>query len=254
MLSAFTISRDTKAGSRLQRRSHRLLVGCLVASIALHAVLLFELPGFVERQAPLEVHVLDVVLLKPQPPAAAETAPPAATPPGPAPVPEKRRTANRETASPTPARPQSSRSPEKESRVPLPEPPAVAQGVPQSPAEATPEARSASEAGSVTARAGEAREITPPTFNAAYLRNPAPRYPLVARRNGEQGTVTLRVLVLRDGVPASVSVERTSGSGRLDNAALETVKSWRFVPARRGDTPVEAWVLVPIVFRLEGTS
>ena len=97
-------------------------------------------------------------------------------------------------------------------------------------------------------------EITPPTANAAYLRNPAPRYPLMARRRGEQGTVTLRVLVTRDGFPARVSVERTSGSGQLDSAALETVKTWRFVPARQGREPVEAWVLVPVVFRLEGTS
>jgi protein TonB len=100
----------------------------------------------------------------------------------------------------------------------------------------------------------EAPQITPPAFNAAYLQNPAPRYPLMARRRGEQGTVTLRVLVTRDGIPARVSVERTSGSGHLDSAALETVKTWRFTPARAGSEPIEAWVLVPVVFRLEGTS
>ena len=37
----------------------------------------------------------------------------------------------------------------------------------------------------------------------------------------------------------------------LDDAALQTVRRWRFVPARRGDTPVESWVDVPIIFRLE---
>ena len=66
--------------------------------------------------------------------------------------------------------------------------------------------------------------------------------------------MTLRVLVTRDGFPARVSVERTSGSGQLDSAALETVKTWRFVPARQGSEAIEAWVLVPVVFRLEGTS
>lgn len=99
-----------------------------------------------------------------------------------------------------------------------------------------------------------AQAATPPVFNAAYLRNPPPRYPLVARRNGEEGTVTLKVLVNAEGNPASVDVERTSGSRHLDIAALDTVRSWRFVPARRGDRAVEAWVLVPIVFRLEGAS
>jgi protein TonB len=69
-----------------------------------------------------------------------------------------------------------------------------------------------------------------------------------------EGTVTLRVLVTRDGLPARVSVEKTSGSGDLDNAALETVRTWRFTPARQGERSIEAWVLVPIVFRLEGAS
>jgi len=36
----------------------------------------------------------------------------------------------------------------------------------------------------------------------------------------------------------------------LDNAALEGVREWKFVPARKGAEPVEGWVRVPIVFRL----
>jgi periplasmic protein TonB len=94
--------------------------------------------------------------------------------------------------------------------------------------------------------------IIPPNFNADYLHNPAPVYPLVARRNGEQGRVILRVLVTADGQPAQVEVRTSSGSARLDGAALETVQRWRFVPARQGDRPVAAWVLVPISFVLQG--
>jgi protein TonB len=37
---------------------------------------------------------------------------------------------------------------------------------------------------------------------------------------------------------------------RLDEAALVTVKKWRFVPARRGGEAVSAWVVVPIAFSL----
>lgn len=96
--------------------------------------------------------------------------------------------------------------------------------------------------------------LSPPSFNAAYLRNPAPRYPLMARRNGEQGTVTLRVRVTRTGEPGSVVLERSSGSAALDAAALATVKEWRFVPARQNGEAVEASVLVPIVFRLRDAS
>ena len=92
---------------------------------------------------------------------------------------------------------------------------------------------------------------SPPDFRAAYLRNPPPGYPAAARRNGEEGTVTLRVLVSAEGAPREVALERSSGSSLLDAAALATVKTWRFVPARRGGEAQEAWVLVPIVFRLE---
>jgi protein TonB len=92
---------------------------------------------------------------------------------------------------------------------------------------------------------------TPPSFDAAYLDNPAPAYPPLARRAGEQGRVVLRVRVTAQGTAEAVEVRGSSGSTRLDNAALETVKRWRFVPARQGDVAVAAWVLVPIVFTLE---
>jgi protein TonB len=105
-----------------------------------------------------------------------------------------------------------------------------------------------------TAPAEPAPPVKPPGFNVGYLRNPAPQYPLAARRAGEQGTVLLRVLVTQDGVPAQVSIERSSGFARLDRAAVEAVRTWRFAPARRGADAVEAWVLVPVVFKLEGVS
>jgi periplasmic protein TonB len=104
------------------------------------------------------------------------------------------------------------------------------------------------------AASADSRPVTPPSFNAAYLRNPPPRYPIVARRNGEEGAVTLRVRVTVDGRAATVTVEQSSGSPSLDRAALEAVRTWRFVPARSGADPVEAWVLVPVVFRLDGVS
>ncbi|MGH8681912.1 MAG: energy transducer TonB, partial [Burkholderiales bacterium] len=92
--------------------------------------------------------------------------------------------------------------------------------------------------------------ITPPSFLADYLHNPAPAYPPVARRNGEQGKVFLRVLVGADGRPEQVELRTSSGSARLDTTALETVRRWRFVPARQADRPIAAWVIVPISFVL----
>ena len=100
--------------------------------------------------------------------------------------------------------------------------------------------------------AASAPPLVSPRFDAAYLQNPPPVYPPLARRMGEQGRVFLRVLVAADGVAQQVELKTSSGSPRLDQAALDTVKRWRFVPARQGDQSVAAWVVVPISFSLEG--
>jgi periplasmic protein TonB len=94
--------------------------------------------------------------------------------------------------------------------------------------------------------------VTPPIFNANYLDNPAPVYPVMSRRLGEQGRVVLRVLVNPGGKAEEVQIRTSSGSTRLDDSALETVRQWKFIPAKQGPQPISAWVLIPISFRLEG--
>lgn len=91
-----------------------------------------------------------------------------------------------------------------------------------------------------------------PRFDAAYLNNQAPLYPPLSRRLGEQGHVLLRVHVARDGSATQVLLNRSSGFGRLDAAARRAVERWKFVPARQGEAAVDAWVIVPISFSLEG--
>jgi len=88
-------------------------------------------------------------------------------------------------------------------------------------------------------------------LTALYLRNPKPGYPAASRRLGEQGTVYLRVFVTMAGEAKRVDLKTTSGFPRLDRAALESVQNWKFVPAKRDDKPVDAWVLVPIKFSLK---
>ena len=97
----------------------------------------------------------------------------------------------------------------------------------------------------------EAAAVSPPRFDAAYLNNPKPAYPALARRMGEEGKVILRVFVEADGAAGRMNVHQPSGSARLDEAAMAAVAHWKFVPARQGGENVGAWVLVPIVFRLE---
>ncbi len=90
--------------------------------------------------------------------------------------------------------------------------------------------------------------VVPPIYNAAYLENPPPVYPPASRRFGEKGRVLLRVFVSVDGRAERVDIKASSGFNRLDQAARDAVGAWRFVPARRGDEQLAAWVLVPVIF------
>jgi protein TonB len=90
-----------------------------------------------------------------------------------------------------------------------------------------------------------------PKFDADYLNNPAPKYPPISRRAGEEGKVLLRVLVDASGAPSQVEVNHTSGFERLDKAAVAAVSHWKFIPAQQAGQAVSAWVLVPIIFSLK---
>jgi protein TonB len=82
------------------------------------------------------------------------------------------------------------------------------------------------------------------------LNNPKPSYPPAALKRGLQGKVLLRVHVLANGHPDKVDVLKTSGADILDEAATNKVATWEFEPARRGKTPIDGWVNVPITFKL----
>jgi len=223
-------------GSRWRPR--RALLVFALASLAAHAAVIVALPDFFRGPGPAQVSVLEVTVLKTEP------LPVAAVQPEPTPPQQRTEPKSKQAHAPlkterkqsAPVLALSKPEPAAEgsftvapSRLSEPPPPAP-----------DPKSQAASAA------------VAPPSFNAAYLSNPAPRYPPSSRRAGEQGTVTLRVLVRRDGSPSRVEVEKSSGSSHLDAAALEAVRGWRFVPARQGADPIESWVLVPVVFRLEG--
>ena len=93
--------------------------------------------------------------------------------------------------------------------------------------------------------------LSQPRFDADYLDNPTPPYPAISRRLSEQGRVVLRVQVDADGRAAEVQLQSTSGSSRLDQSALDTVRHWKFIPAKLGKEAIAAWVLVPIAFTLK---
>lgn len=93
-----------------------------------------------------------------------------------------------------------------------------------------------------------------PRADAAYLRNPPPVYPRRMLRRGVEGTVMVRAQVLEDGSCHHVKLKSSSGHAMLDAAALKAVKGWQFVPARKGDETIVAWVDVPIDFRITRTQ
>lgn len=223
---------DTRTYGPPDPAPSQLLAVCLAVSLALHAVVLWLLPEWNRETVIAPTPVLDVVMVSNVPDA--PTVPP--------------RQLQQELPTPmTSQRQPVAREPvriEKEIPMLLTQPDAVAPSrisvpVEHPVAEANPAALPRTE------------PITAPEFSAAYLRNPPPRYPPAARRNGDEGRVMLKVLVSPAGVPVRVEVDQSSGSPPLDSAALDAVKAWRFVPARRGVQNVEAWVRVPVVFRLE---
>lgn len=87
-----------------------------------------------------------------------------------------------------------------------------------------------------------------------YLKNEPPLYPMIARREGYEGTVLMNVEVLSSGDCGRVEIIKSSGYSILDEAALKSVRKWKFKPARLRSTLVTVWVEIPIRFDLEDSG
>jgi protein TonB len=82
--------------------------------------------------------------------------------------------------------------------------------------------------------------------------SPAPPYPRLASTRRIEGKVILRIHVDATGRPIEVSVETSSGSSILDEAARKFVQArWHFVPAQQDGRATEAWALLPIDYVLQ---
>jgi len=78
-----------------------------------------------------------------------------------------------------------------------------------------------------------------PASAVRYLVEPKMTVPLLSRRLGEQGIVHLRIVVDTKGLLKEASVKKSSGFARLDQAALQEIRSARFVPQTENGQPVE---------------
>jgi protein TonB len=122
--------------------------------------------------------------------------------------------------------------------APQPAPPA-----PSAPAKAGPTAMTASTTSAGPANGGE--------LSSRVLFAKPPRYPVDSRRQHEEGTVVLSILLSIDGNVSDIGIARSSGSPRLDRAALDAVKNWRWQPLIRDGAAVMVRGIVTIPFVLQ---
>ncbi len=61
-------------------------------------------------------------------------------------------------------------------------------------------------------------------------------------------STVIEMTITEDGAPADSVVTKSAGSIILDEYAMDCVRDWTFVPARRGDKAVSAKVSLPIRF------
>ena len=258
-ISPFTAHRPDLAPGPTGRQ--RRLASVLAAVLALHALGLWALLAGQSDppELPVPGEVVITALLLPEP-ATAPAAPawPAAAKPQPA-RPQAKPVPPTAQSLPTPSAPARSQSPAAlpaavPAQAPSSQPPAGA-STPAAPASQASAATASPAAGSAAATTAAASPVPArvelPSSSADYLNNPRPAYPPLSKRLGEEGKVVLRVLIEADGSASKAEIRSSSGYDRLDQAALQTVLRWRYLPGKRGGVAEAMWFNVPINFVLE---
>lgn len=232
-----SMSADTKQGCR----SWLETAFSIAAAAALHAAVWAAwLAAPVDREpAETPPQPLEVSLVAAQPEASPEPPQPQVQqpPPKPEPKPEK----------PAPKKPDKPK--------PKPKPKPVARPTPAPEPSETPTPSAPATVPTASTQGKPAAPAPAPFVEASYkapgLNNPPTRYPRVALERRWEGKVTLRVQVMPNGSAGEIKIEGSSGHEILDDATVDQVKNWRFIPARRGDRAVVSWVIVPIEYKLK---
>lgn len=92
---------------------------------------------------------------------------------------------------------------------------------------------------------------TLPSSPITYRHREPPVYPVDARKNHQQGTVTLLVKVGTKGHPLTAEIAQSSGVPSLDKAAYEAAMQWLFNPETQNGRPVVGWTRIKINFSLD---
>ena len=83
------------------------------------------------------------------------------------------------------------------------------------------------------------------------MHRPTPVYPLSARQQGLEGTVSLRFEMLADGTVSQVNVLESTGYPILDEAAQNAVKQWTHNLLQPPDTLSQRWGTLSFTFTLD---
>ena len=106
---------------------------------------------------------------------------------------------------------------------------------------------------------GSTPEATPPGFVSRLADRAEPEvvrkgrlvYPEAAIRDGAEGACVLKVLVSETGEAVETEVTKSSGDRRLDRAALEFVRQWRYRPAVQDGKPRRVYTRATVQFELK---
>lgn len=222
------------------RMDRRLFI--VIAVLAFHALALWALQsGLLRRAVELVVPVQVIAeFIEPAQPLVT----PAPPPPQPKPAPTPRATPQPKPAAQPAPQPVAIATPTPVAEAPT----GVIEPPPAAPVAAV--APPAAESAAPPAPPAPPR-VDLPSSSADYLNNPPPPYPPLSKRLGEQGKVVIRAFIDERGTATRAEIRTSSGHDRLDQAALQTVLKWRYVPGKRAGVAEGMWFNVPINFVLE---
>lgn len=86
--------------------------------------------------------------------------------------------------------------------------------------------------------------------SANIVKKVNPTYPAAMKAQRVEATVMLEVLISKEGVPESISVQDTSIPREFSDSAIDAVKQWQYRPTLLNGEPVEVLTTVQINFTL----
>lgn len=225
-------------------RVNRRIVAVSAVVVALHAALIaVVLMNRAPRTVAVQSQTITAELLKPDPVAAPVAVQSTPTPPPPKPVPHVTREKPKVQPKPKPT------------PTPLPVAEAPSQHTIDTPAPAAPTPPAPTPPAPAAAAAPAQGK---PTMNISAPKNVShiscqiiqPDYPTLSKRRGETGTAMVHFIVGISGKIENVTLQKSSGYNRLDDAALQAVRASPCQPYLEDGQPIRAAASVPFDFNL----